>query len=397
MVVLSLSLIIGVILHRTLFDSQVEYISSRRFINELKARYNVQSGMELSLLRVKVFKEVQRALAGEKQESLLKPYVDFIWREPVAWPLNSVKDMSEVDKESLRKTKVESFLRGNYFAQILPEDGKMDLNSLGGSIKYPRDFTADSLLNLLLNEVDKKEMDLDTGKIEVIFNNIVDWMDKDTTRRGGGSEELVDAHFPPLNRAFLSVEELRSVPSVTEEIYKMLTPYVSVYGVGGLNINYATKPLLKAIGLSEELAVVVLSRTQPVSIHYKPFAGENDFCDFVSDQGSDLCPFLKERYGTLNMLKFNTPSHFLIKGQGSFQGIYSQMEALVYDANLSLKNYKDAVEVQNKLIKMEREGDSALNSVQDGKPEKAEDSSKKKHKMKYQSFSPIHIMYWKEN
>ena len=395
MVVLSLSLVIGVILHRTLFDSQVEYLASRRFINELKARYNAQSGMELNLLRVKIFKEVQKVLSGEKQESLLKPYVDFIWRGPVFWPLNPVGDMSEVDKKNLWKTKSESFVRGNYWAEILPEDGKIGLNSLGSSVNYLRNFTADSLYALLFAEADKKEIELDESKISIIFNNIADWIDKDTTRRTGGSEELIDADSFPLNRSFLSLEELKSVPNMTEEIYRMLLPYISVYGVGGLNINYASKPLLQAIGLSEELAVIVLSRTQPASIHYKPFGEVKGFCDFLSDQGSDLCSFLEGQYGTLNMLQFHTPSHFLIKGQGSFQGIYSQMEALVYDANMSLRSYKDAVETQNKLIKAEKEGDpAALDNVpQNEKSEKDKEDSK----MQYQSFSPMHIMYWKEN
>lgn len=395
MVVLSLSLVIGVILHRTLFDSQVEYLASRRFINELKARYNAQSGMELNLLRVKIFKEAQKVLAGEKQENLLKPYVDFIWRGPVFWPLNPMGDMSEVDKENLRKTKKESFMRGSYWAEILPEDGKIGLNFLGGSVDYLRNFTADSLFALLLGEADKKEVKLDESKIPIIFNNIADWMDKDTTRRTGGSEELIDSDSPPLNRFFLSREELRSVPGVTEEIYKMLFPYISVYGAGGLNINYALKPLLRAIGLSEELAAIVLSRTQPASTYYKPFGGIDDFCDFISDQGSDLCPFLEEKYGSLNVLQFHTPSHFLIKGQGSFQGIHSQMEALVYDANRSLKSYKEAVETQNKLIKMEKEGEPAeLSEVSRDRESEKTDS---KGTGKYRSFSPIHIMYWKEN
>lgn len=412
MVVLSLSLVIGVILHRTLFDSQVEYISSRLLIDELRARYNAQSGMELSLLRVKVFKEVQRVLTGEKQEALLKPYVDFIWREPMVWPLDPVEDMSEVDKDSLRKTKAESFLKGSYSTQISPEDGKINLNALASPVNYLREFTIDSLMNLIINEseniLDEKTKPEDTDEkveglssealIKALFN-LADWVDKDDESRSGGSERRVDPDKVPLNRSFLFVEEIRNVPGITEEIYRILRPYVSAHGSLGLNINYAEKPLLKALGLSEELAAVVLSRTQPASAYYKPFAGINDFCDFMTDQGGDLCSFLEEKFSTLNVLKFNTPSHFSINGRGGFKGIHSQMEALIYDANLSLRNYKEAAEVQSKLIKEEKEGapDSTLNDAKDQRPGKREKSAKKTYKIQYQSFSPIHIMYWKEN
>ena len=286
MAVLGLSLIIAVILHRVLFASQVEYISSRNNFNHLRARYSARSAVELSLLRIRVFKEVQRALEGEKeQEALFKPYTDFIWRFPVVWPLPASEDLPESNKAVLQTVKKESFLKASYFTEILPEDGKIDLNNLASPINYLRDFTIDSLVNLLLYEGERRELELDSGEIVKALFNIADWMDKDNDSRNGGSEETIDSNNPPLNRSFLFVEEMRSVPGVTEEIYSILAPYVSVYGTKGVNINYTTKTLLEAIGISEVLVEFVLARTQATSPDYKPFSQASEFCDFFRRSG----------------------------------------------------------------------------------------------------------------
>ena len=400
MVVLGLSVIIAVVLHRTLFVSQMEYMASRHTIDELRARYNARSGAELNLLRIRIFKEIQLALGGgTDQEALFRPYVDFIWRWPVVWPLPLPENATESDRQVLKKVKGESFLNGSYFADISPEDGKMDLNALSAPLDYLRNFTTDSLVNFLLNEAEKRGLELETDEIIKVLFNLADWMDKDNDSRNGGSEETIAPDTPPLNRSFLFVEEIRNVPEMTEEIYRILKPQVSVYGSQGLNINYAAKPLLRAIGISEGLAELVLLRTQPNSSEYRPFSKVSEFCDFLSDQGEDVCLFLKEKYGTLGMLKINTPLHLLIQSQGGFQRASSQVEALIYDANLGLRSYKESMKIHNALIKGEADNSSALPPFERSGERNAKNQTpaKKKERMKYQSFSPIFIMYWKED
>ena len=399
MVVLGISVIIAVVLHRTLFVSQMEYMTSRNTIDELRARYNARSGAELNLLRIRVFKEIQLALgSGTDQEAVFRPYMDFIWRWPVIWPLPVPENATESDRQTLQKVKEESFLQGSYFSDISPEDGKMDLNALSAPLDYLRDFTTDSLVNLILNEAESSSLELEPAEIVKILFNLADWMDKDNDSRNGGSEETIAPDTLPLNRSFLFVEEIKNVPGMTEEIYRILKPQVSVYGAQGLNVNYATKPLLRALGISEGLVELVLLRTRPDSSEYKPFGKINDFCDFLSEQGEDVCLFLEEKHGTLGMLKFNTPLHFLIQSQGGFQRAAGQVEALVYDANLGLRSYKEAMKTHNKLIQGEKDSLNASLLTRSGeKNTKNQTTAKKKDRMKYQSFSPIFIMYWKED
>ena len=397
MVVLGLAFIISLILHRVLFDSQVEYISSRNNINSLRARYSARSSVELSLLRIRVFKEVQRALKGEKtQEAFFKPYADFIWRFPLAWPIPAPEDLPESDKKALQTTKQDSFLKAAYFTEITPEDGKIDINNLISPMDYLRNFTLDSLVNLLVIEGEKRELEIDSEEALKILLQVADWMDKDNVSQNGGDEDAIDPNNPPLNRSFLFVEEIKNVPEVTEEIYSILSPHVSVYGIKGININYATKPLLEAIGIYEGPAAFILSRTRVESPDYKPFSQTNEFCDFLWEQGGDLCQVLKERYNTLEMLQFNTPFHFLIKGLGNSKEAFSQVETLVYDANLGLWDYKQAVEVHNKQLSDTDENQNNLSS-DDSTDSTSKPKNQKKEKMQYKSFSPLFIMYWKED
>ena len=402
MVVLGLSVIIAVIIHRTLFVSQLEYITSRNTIDELRAKYSARSGVELNLLRLRVFKEIQLAMEGEKeQQAIFRPYVDFIWRWPVIWPLPIQEEITESDRQSLNKIETESFLKGSYFTEILPEDGKMNLNALAGSLDYLANFTIDSLTNLLIIEAGERGLELESEEAVRVLLNLADWMDKDNDSRNGGSEESIEPGNMPLNRSFVFVEEMRSVPGMTEEIFRILKPHVSVYGDEGVNVNYTTKPLLKAIGVSEEVAEAVLLRIQPSSSNYKLFVKIDEFCNFLSEQGGDLCPGLEQRYDTLEMLKINTPLHFLIRGQGGSHRASSQVEALVYDANSGLKSYKKAVEVHNELVLGTDDSSEGLPASDSPTREDSQAStqpkSRKSEKMKYQSFSPIFIMYWRED
>ena len=291
MVVLGLSIIIAVILHRTLFLSQVEYLSSRNTIDELRAGYNARSGAELNLLRIMIFKEVQRAVEGNRQAILFKPYMDFIWKWPLFWPLPIPEDLTKSDKQSLRTLKKKSFLKGSYFTEILSEDGKIGLNGLISPIDYLRTFTEETLINLLLNEAEQEKLELDISQVTDILSHLADGMDKDNESRQGGIEKSTVPGQSPFNRSFVFREEIQNVTGLTESIYNILKTHISTYSINGLNINYTKKPLLQAIGLSEELVATVLSRTQVGSPDYKPFADIKEFCHFLSNQGSDLCSF----------------------------------------------------------------------------------------------------------
>lgn len=75
-----------------------------------------------------------------------------------------------------------------------------------------------------------------------IANAVFDWVDADGQRRNpGGAEELdyvqLGRAYRPANGSFSSINELKLVAGVTPELFAALTPFVSVWGNGQVNLN----------------------------------------------------------------------------------------------------------------------------------------------------------------
>lgn len=84
-----------------------------------------------------------------------------------------------------------------------------------------------------------------------IANAVFDWADVDGQRRSpGGAEELdylqLGRNYRPANSGFASIKELKLVAGMTPELFAALTPFVSVWGNGQLNMNTVDAQLSSA-------------------------------------------------------------------------------------------------------------------------------------------------------
>jgi general secretion pathway protein K len=82
----------------------------------------------------------------------------------------------------------------------------------------------------------------DSVAAAALANAVFDWLDADDdTRYPGGAEALDYAQLPqpyrPANQAFASVTELRLIKGFDAELVAALTPHVSVWGNGNINLN----------------------------------------------------------------------------------------------------------------------------------------------------------------
>jgi general secretion pathway protein K len=79
---------------------------------------------------------------------------------------------------------------------------------------------------------------------------IADWIDPDNEPREGGSEGNSKNSF------FWSIDELRLIEEIDDEIYKKITPYITIYGNSRINVNTAPLPVLISMSddMTEELA-----------------------------------------------------------------------------------------------------------------------------------------------
>lgn len=126
-------------------------------------------------------------------------------------------------------------VQGHVTLRVEDENSKFNLNKI-------------VLPNGLLDDAKYKSFRRLLGALEidpVLADTLVDWIDPDSEPRPGGWE--TDAKNAPLS----SVDELLLVKGVSAEIYAKLSPYVTIFGGGLVNINGAETPVL--MSLSEKI------------------------------------------------------------------------------------------------------------------------------------------------
>lgn len=105
---------------------------------------------------------------------------------------------------------------------------------------------------------------LDAVSAQTVAQSILDWRDADDLHRPRGAErewyEKVGSPFPPPNRDFANLDELKYVRGVSPGVYRSIRPVVTLLGDGRVNLNSAPAPVLatlpgltaRAVGLIEQ-------------------------------------------------------------------------------------------------------------------------------------------------
>lgn len=337
------------------YDSNVEYIVNANAVSRLKAYYAAKSGMEISLLRIKIFTKIQKQF-GQSASASQKKLLDMIWNFPFTWPPMVPPEASGVDKDMIKDKVKESKMDSTYYANIVDEGSKIDINDLGSPSKGLRDLTKKLLLQIFENrmandeEWSRKNRDLKYGEV---INNIIDWEDDDQQAINGGDEkqayaDLKSEDLPP-NRAFRTVEELRMVAGMTDEIFGMLRDRVTVYGMHAINPNYASSEVLKALDVSMTDAVVnkVIERRNSEKLG-GPYKDDQDFWNHVNAEGGRVSAENQK----LIVLNFSQVINFRIKSVGEFANVTREIEAVVFDfssvaTNMASQSLKDAQQAAN--------------------------------------------------
>lgn len=103
----------------------------------------------------------------------------------------------------------------------------------------------------------------DASDADRLAQRILDWRDRDTFRRARGAERddylRTGARVLPGNEDFTRVDDLRDVDGVTREIHARITPHLTVFGTGQVNLNSASAPVLHSLpGLGAEVIALIL-------------------------------------------------------------------------------------------------------------------------------------------
>jgi general secretion pathway protein K len=335
------------------YDSNVEYIVNSGGLNRIKAYYAAKAGVDLSLMRIKVYQKVQAQFG--KQLGDQAGMLDEIWRFPFAWPLPITPELNSVDKDSIKKLIGASLMDASYIVTIEDEGSKIDLNDLNSVSKVLRDSTKKRLVAVF--EQRKKndpvfERAYSSMNFTDLVGNIQDWMSATTKSDNGndkraGYSELSSAaskagttseSFPP-NRSFRTLAELHMVPGITDAFYDMLAPIVTIYGMKGINPNLTSKEIIKSLdpGITDEIANEVIKRREDPKLG-GPYKDAQDFWNFVTSKNARLEGNPKEV-----PLIFDTIMNFRIRSSGEFAGASKEITAIVMDVSKAASKMSDYI------------------------------------------------------
>lgn len=296
------------------YDTRVEYQIASGDLDRLKAYYNAKAGMEFSLFRIHLYRTAMAQFGSQIPNPAM---LDLIWQFPFAWPpvipkeagLNVASDMKDAAKESI--------LDGGYTTSIESEGAKVDINDLGSPAQALRLSVRNQLEQMLRNRLDaddewaRANRNLDVNRI---LNFMQDWVTSDSagTSLNGGTKssyykDLRDVNmdrFPP-QAPFKTLDELHMVAEMTDEIYDLLSPRLTVYGSHGINVNYAPADVLMAIDpqITKEVAAEIDKRRKDPALG--PFKNYQDFEGFLSSLRVNMQTFNRPLAQQSSLYGFN--------------------------------------------------------------------------------------------
>ena len=336
-------------------DTAVEYIVNSQELNRIKAYYAARDGMQIALLRLKIY---QMAVRSPLPESYMKIIDEIGWKTPFFWPLPLPKEINSVDKDSYQQINAESLMDARYSHTIEDEGSKIDINDLASPSKTLREITKKQLLTAFEQKIatdDVFRTEYQNTNFEELVNRIYDWMSDSNTGLGGGDKRsgysALGTSYPP-NRGFRTIEELRLVPGMTDVFYDLLRPRITIYGMKAINPNTSSKEVLLSLdsGMTEEAVTEAIARRDDPD-KGGPFKGEkekchDDFKTFVEGRGARLTKEFDQIPMICNkVISFRIKSTGLY-GDGKF-ALQKNITAVVLDVGRAAAQIKTYVDKEN--------------------------------------------------
>jgi general secretion pathway protein K len=349
MLAIACMVMITFIAMEVIYDSRVEYDVNSQTLNRLKAFYAAKSGMQLSLLRIKTYQQVQTqygSMLGSNAKML-----DQIWQFPMAWPLPIPAELNAMDKDAFKKLTKESTMDAAYMTTIEDEGSKIDLNDLVSPSKTLAKITRQQILNIFEQKKLEDEVFMrahSNVRFDELVNSMIDWMSYKSGSDNGGDKrsaygdlnaETGTDYFPP-NRPFRTIAELHMIPGMLDYFFDLLAPRVTLNGMKGINPNLATKDVLKSLdpGMTDEVVNAIVKRRDDKD-EGGPFKDAQDFWGFVQNKGIRMQGTPEDM-----PLVFDAIMTFKIRSNGEFGGAAREIVVIVADLDRAATKIKEYVD-----------------------------------------------------
>lgn len=330
-----------------MYDSTVEYTVNSQELARLKSYYAARGAMELGLLRIKIYQNVKSKL-GDKIGDI-GPYIDEIWKFPIAWPPMTMDNQLDSDKDQMKKIVTESLMDSNYSLLIQDEGSKIDINDLNSPSEALRKATQQQILNIFEQKIKEDEefrKKYDSFRFEELVNQMIDWMSSKNLSLNGGDKknyyrDIVkdDEELPP-NRGFRTLAELHMIPMMTDEFYNLLEPRITLFGLKGVNPNTASLDVLRSLdpAITKEVVDEIDKRRTKV-----PFSNKEDFVDFLNRNVRNLSTKPEDM-----PVVFETVASFSVKAIGNFGDVAREIHAITLNVDSSVSKLKSITDAEKK-------------------------------------------------
>jgi len=344
---LFLVMLIIFIVNQVNFETAVEYTVNAQSLHRIKAYQAAKSGIAISLLRISIYNKVSaqvaKAMGDKAGGGGMTQMLNMIYSFPLTWPMiiPGGEDVSSADKDSLNELTKKSLMDSTFATQIQSED-LLNINDLDSPLESQRERIKNALMQLFQRkmEFDHEWVERNRGMpFEEVINNIKDWIDPDTQSSTSGDENRYYARlreldrdnqnpYPP-NRHFRTLDEIRMVPGVNDEIFELIKPGFSVFGPMGINPNLADAGAIKSLHktISDEAAQKIVNRKDHMN-EGGPYKDAEDFFNYANRQeGVRISQEDKSKIP----LRFESPCNFRIQSTGSSGRTAITITAITYD------------------------------------------------------------------
>ena len=372
--------------------------------------------MDINILRVKTYLKLMKTYGKKTEMQAMIPYMNLIWQIPFSWPPSVPAGASSIAGQELKTMTEKSFMNNQLITSIQPENGRIDVNDLASPIPSLRNWTFAVLQRLILHlqsENPTLSENLSEQEITEVLLHIKDWVDVDNNQGDTtvSEKDLYTLEDLPPNRSFLSQKELLQVTGMSPALYQALSPFITVYGEKGLNINTAPAKLLMALHeafpleLAEE---IVALRSNPANpLVWNP----ENFAQFLNEKGFDILaqelqnkaqeeenqPNYEENLrDRVSYILFDPPRSFKMRSRGWAGESQRTITAGYFDTSFVIERFhhlmQEEIKREEKNIKAELARTQVVSSPDS--PTKNEGHSQKPPKSP--ELTPA-IVYWKES
>ncbi|MBI5778582.1 MAG: general secretion pathway protein GspK [Planctomycetes bacterium] len=155
-----------------------------------------------------------------------------------------------------------SYEYSNYLTTLSSEGESVLTSTVCGMVDEERKININTASVTVLQALFQDRAALSSVQAKEIADSIIDWRDTDENRRENGAESSyyqgLSSPYSCKNNKFDIPEELMLIKGVRPEAFQSVKEFVTVYGDGKVNINTASSPVLKALGVDLSLAEKII-------------------------------------------------------------------------------------------------------------------------------------------